>query len=61
MGSTGTSLVAGLGCVIGIWILAHPGPGDVVPPLWQQAACVVLVLLGGFVLSRIIRALRKDV
>lgn len=60
MGSTGTCIVAGLGCVIGLWSLTHPGPGDVVPPLWQQAVCVALVLLGGYALSRVARALRKD-
>lgn len=61
MSSTGTALVAGLGCVYGIWSLMHPGPGEVVPPLWQQAVCVAVVLLGGFLLARIIRALSKGV
>lgn len=60
MNSAGTALIAGLGCVYGIWSLAHPGPGEVVPPLWQQVACVAAVLLGGFLLSRVVRALRKD-
>ena len=53
MSSTGTAFVAGLGCAYGIWSLAHPGPGEVVPPFWQAAALVALLLIGGFVLARL--------